>query len=278
MKYSLLSVFTIFAPRQPMCYDKSYLTKKQEKYAKRYGDGPDEVKFVQEQLFKLNMGPVFHASGFTHPNVPVMIDHTKTIHLFSWGLIPYWVKSPKEAVEISNRTINARAETMFEKPAFREPARNRRCLILIDGFFEHHHKNKKVFPYYVQLKDGSPITLAGLWDEWKDEMSGIVRRTYTVVTTQANPLMTRIHNNPKLEAGPRMPLILPKEREQNWLNPIHEKADQDLIESLVQPYDEKELEAFTVRRLRGKEAIGNKPEAVQSFRYSELEESQGTLF
>jgi putative SOS response-associated peptidase YedK len=167
---------------------------------------------------------------------------------------------------------------MFEKAAFREPARNRRCLVLVDGFFEHHHKNNKTFPYHIRMKDDSPMTFAGLWDEWKDEASGIVRSTYTVVTTRANPMMARIHNNPKLEEGPRMPLILPKELEQDWLKPIHEKADQDLIETLIQPYDEEELEAFTVRRLRGKEGVGNKPEAVQSFRYAELEETQGSLF
>lgn len=261
-----------------MCYDKSYLTKKLEKYAKRYGDSEEEIKFLHEQLANLNVGPVYHVSGFDHPQVPVMIDGTKTIHLFSWGLIPFWVKSPKEAVEISHRTINARSETMFEKPAFREPARHRRCLVLVDGFFEHHHKNSKTFPYHIHFKDNSPMTMAGLWDEWKDEASGIVRRTYTVVTTRANPLMKRIHNNPKLEEGPRMPLILPKELEQDWLKPINEKADQELIETLVQPYDETALEAFAVKRLRGKEAIGNKAEAIEPFRYPELEEQQGSLF
>jgi putative SOS response-associated peptidase YedK len=261
-----------------MCYDKSYLTKKLEKYAKRYGDSEEEVKFLQEQIANLNVGPVYHVSGFDHPQVPVMIDGTKTIRLFSWGLIPFWVKSPSEAVEMSHRTINARAETMFEKPAFREPARHRRCLVLVDGFFEHHHKSSKTFPYHIHFKDNSPMTMAGLWDEWKDEGSGIVRRTYTVVTTRANPLMKRIHNNPKLEDGPRMPLILPKELEADWLKPIHEKADQQLIETLVQPYDETALEAFTVKRLRGKEAVGNKAEAVESFRYPELEEQQGSLF
>jgi len=73
-------------------------------------------------------------------------------------------------------------------------------------------------------------------------------------------------------------LILPKELEQDWLNPVHEKADQELIEAMTQPYDEAKLEAFTVRRLRGKEAIGNKPEAVQPFHYPELDEIQGSLF
>ena len=249
-----------------MCYDKSYFTKRLEKYAKRYG-GAEDQKHVQDQLAKITINATYHASGFDHPSVPVMIDHSKTIHLFSWGLIPYWVKSPQEAVEISLRTINARAETMFEKPAFREPARNRRCLVMVDGYFEHHHKNNKTFPYHIRMKDDSPMTFAGLWDEWKDETSGLVRRTYTVVTTRANPMMTRIHNNPKLEEGPRMPLILPEGVEQDWLKPINEKADQDFIESLVQSYDEGQLESFTVKRLRGKEAIGNKPEAIQPIRY-----------
>lgn len=261
-----------------MCYDKEYLTRKQERYARRYGETAADVEYLMAQLNKLSVGPTYHASGFDHPLVPVMIDSSKTIHLFSWGLIPHWVNDPVEAVKISNSTINARAETMFEKPAFREPARNRRCLILADGFFEHHHKNGKTFPYHVKLKNDEPMTLAGLWDEWSDAASGITRRTYTVVTTVANSLMARIHNNPKASEGPRMPLILTKEFENDWLSPIHTQADQELVQELVRSYDEQELDAYTVKRLRGKEAIGNVPEAVKPFRYTELEETQGTLF
>lgn len=261
-----------------MCYDKEYLTKKQERYAQWYGHDPAEVEYMKEQLNKINLGPVYHASGFDHPIVPVIVNSSLDIELHSWGLIPHWIKSAAEAVAISNRTINARAETMFEKSAFREPARNRRCLVMADGFFEHHHKSKKTFPYYVKFKNDDPMTLAGLWDEWIDKSSGLVRRTYSVVTTRANPLLARIHNNPKMEEGPRMPLILPKDFFMDWLKPINDKIDQQMIEELVQPYDEEELEAYTVRRLRGKEAIGNKPEAVEPFHYAELEESQGSLF
>jgi putative SOS response-associated peptidase YedK len=261
-----------------MCYNKAYLTKRAERMARRYGHDEKEVTFILEQLQKLNMAPVYHASGFDHPNVPVIIDKSKTIHLYSWGLIPNWVKTPVEAVTISNRTINARAETMFEKAAFKEAARERRCLVLVDGFFEHHHKNGKAFPYYIALQNDEPIVMAGLWDEWTDKASGVVRRTYTVVTTNANPLMARIHNNPKASEGPRMPLILPKAAEHNWLTPIHEQADQDFIESLVQPFPEAELTVFTVRRLTGKESIGNVPEVLKPFRYPELEEQQGSLF
>lgn len=261
-----------------MCYDKEYLTKKQERYAKRYGETAADVEYLKDQLTKLSVGPTYHASGFDHPMVPVIIDSTNTISLYSWGLIPYWVKDPVEAVKISNSTINARAETMFEKPAFREPARNRRCLVITDGFFEHHHKNGKTFPYHIKLKNDEPMTLAGLWDEWTDKASGLLRRTYTVVTTVANPLMSRIHNNPKASEGPRMPLILTKEYENAWLRPISTQADQDLLKELIRSYDEQELDAYTVKRLRGKDAIGNVPDAVKPFRYAELEETQGSLF
>jgi putative SOS response-associated peptidase YedK len=90
--------------------------------------------------------------------------------------------------------------------------------------------------------------------------------------------MAKIHNHPKASEGSRMPLILPKDAEQDWLKPIHEKADQDLVESLVQSYPENELDAFTVKRLTGKEAAGNTPEALRLYRYQELEEQQGSLF
>jgi putative SOS response-associated peptidase YedK len=261
-----------------MCYNKAYLTKRAEKLAQRYGHNEKEIAFIGQQLKILNLNPVYHASGFDHPVVPVIIDITKQVHLFSWGLIPFWSKSALEAMTISNSTINARAESMFEKPAFRMPAREKRCLILIDGFFEHHHKNGKAFPYFIQLKNDEPMCLAGLWDEWEDKDSGIVRRTYTVVTTRANSMMSKIHNNPKASEGPRMPLILPKSTELAWLKPVHEKADLELIESLVQPYDNSAMESYTVKKLTGKESMGNKPQALIPFRYSELETQQGSLF
>lgn len=261
-----------------MCYDKAYLTKRQERYTQWYGTNPAEVEYLKEQLTILNLGPVYHASGFDHPLVPVITTAESRIEAYSWGLIPYWVKSPAEAVTISNSTINARVESMFEKPAFREPARNKRCLVIVDGFFEHHHKSNKTFPHYIRLKNDEPMLLAGLWDEWTDKNSAITRHTYAIVTTKANPLMARIHNNPKLEAGPRMPLILPKELAKSWLMPINEKIDQELIESIIHPNDENELEAFPVRKLRRKEAVGNIPDALQPHRYQELEDNQGYLF
>ena len=261
-----------------MCYDKTYLTKRQISYAKRYGETTEEIEYLKEQLNKLGVAATYHASGFNHPIVPVILNASKKIELFSWGLIPFWIKNPIEAVKISNNTINARAETMFEKAAFRESARNKRCLVLTDGFFEHHHNNAKTFPYHIKFKNDDPMTMAGLWDEWTDETSGLVRRTYTIVTTSANSLMARIHNNSKAESGPRMPLILKKEFERDWLKPISTEVDQKLIKDMIHTDYDLELEAFTVNRLRGKEIIGNVPQALQPVRYAELEETQGSLF
>jgi hypothetical protein len=90
--------------------------------------------------------------------------------------------------------------------------------------------------------------------------------------------MTRIHNSPKASEGPRMPLILPKTVENDWLKPINEKVDQDFISSLAQPYGDEEMESFTVKRLTGKEAVGNVPDAIKPHRYAELETEQTSLF
>ena len=122
------------------------------------------------------------------------------------------------------------------------------------------------------------MTLAGLWDEWKDPRSGLVRSTHTIVTTTPTSMMMRIHNNPTLEDGPGMPLISPKELERDWLNSINDKADKELIESVIHPYDESELVSFTVARLLGKTTITNTPEALLHRVYTESESTQGSLF
>lgn len=129
-----------------MCYDKNYLTKRQERYAQWYGRDPAEVEYLKEQLNKINLGPVYHASGFDHPLVPVITEPSMKIELYSWGLIPFWVKTPAEAVQISNRTINARAEACLRNLLFvNQRAPGDASLWWMD-FFKDHHKNKKTFP------------------------------------------------------------------------------------------------------------------------------------
>ena len=250
-----------------MCYDLAFLTRKEIKYAKRFGTDED-ISDLEERL------RTFHATGFDHPEVPVIYNREPTkIRVFEWGLIPFWAKDLNGAIKIRQSTLNARAETIFTKPAFRDAAeKGNRCLVLVDGFFEHHHKGGKTFPYYISREDGQPFALAGLW--WKWHGDGFTKDTFTVITTEGNSLLSRIHNNPKLE-GPRMPAIIPQEFESTWLK---EGISQQEVIELLRPFDDSQLKSWTVPRLRGKNAIGNLPEAIQEHRYEDLEAEQGSLF
>ena len=113
------------------------------------------------------------------------------------------------------------------------------------------------------------MTVAGLWSEWLDKETGELVNSFTIVTTKANPLLTKIHNNPKLNEA-RMPVILADEDIDTWLAPINSPEDKAKVNALIRPWTGEELTAHTVRRLRGKEAIGNVPEATQEYHYPEL--------
>ncbi|MEP2670416.1 MAG: SOS response-associated peptidase [Cyclobacteriaceae bacterium] len=255
-----------------MCYEIRTSTLSQQQYVDRYGDSVDPKEL--ERVFDGSQ-PTYHASGFDHPDLPVIINQSPAnIQLLNWGLIPHWTKSIEDVVRIQNQTLNARAETLFEKPAFKESVVSRRCLIIADGFFEHHHKNGKTFPYHIQMKNNEPMSLAGIWDTWNGE--GMERTTVSIVTTRANPLMSRIHNNPKMSEGPRMPLILPKENEMDWLN--LSVSDAKDLEHFTLPFNESLLEAYTVPKLKGKLAVGNTVKAITKYDYQELTTVQTGLF
>jgi putative SOS response-associated peptidase YedK len=149
------------------------------------------AQFVQSELFK----PVYSASAFTFPFMPVITgENTNRIVLLQWGLIPFWVKNDEFAQQIKRQTINARAETVFTKPAFRAAAATRRCLVLVDGFFEWRLLNNQRYPYYIRLIDHQPFALAGIWEKWHNPDTGREFRTFSVITTKANPLLEQIHN------------------------------------------------------------------------------------
>ncbi|UII29109.1 SOS response-associated peptidase [Fulvivirga maritima] len=198
-----------------MCYDISTLTFKAKKYATYHGIGTDSIDEVMRKG-----PPIYHASGFSHPDIPVITDdNPNEMKLFQWGLIPKWVKDAASATKMSNNTLNARGETIFEKNSFRSSAKSKRCIVVVDGFYEHHHFNGQAYPFYISMKNEEPISLAGLWEEWQG--------TYTcsIVTTTANPIMAKIHNNPKASENHRMPAILPKEQEKVWLQQINDPLD-----------------------------------------------------
>ena len=129
---------------------------------------------------------------------------TRELVAFRWGLVPFWAKDPS----IGNRMINARAETIAEKPSFRAAYRKRRCAILADGFYEWRREKDGKTPYYISLASGDPLAFAGLWESWTDKATGESLQTATIVTTAANDFMNPLHH--------RMPVILVPETATRW--------------------------------------------------------------
>lgn len=132
---------------------------------------------------------------------------------FRWGLVPSWAKDPS----IGNRMINARAETVAEKPSFRSAYRERRCLILADGFYEWHTEGGVKIPYFISLASGEPFAFAGLWENWQCKETGETLETTTIVTKAANDFLSQLHQ--------RMPVVLQPDNAPRWLG-----GDMELIE------------------------------------------------
>jgi putative SOS response-associated peptidase YedK len=247
-----------------MCYDIKTKVEAALKRARHYGN-EEAVQMLIEQFRPFLEDEFFHVSGFAHPKLLIYTSKNFELPVIaSWGLIPFWVKNEQQQLDIWNKTINARGESIFEKPSFRTPAKSKRCLIYIDGFFEHHHFNGKTYPFYIQRVDNEPIVLGGLWDEWTNKESGEIVNSFTIVTTKANKLLSKIHNNPKLKEA-RMPLILDEKEANKWLKGSPEEA-----KKLIVPTSDELLKAHTVRKLRGKNAVGNSPLAIKEFIYPEL--------
>ncbi|TSE07931.1 SOS response-associated peptidase [Aquimarina algiphila] len=252
-----------------MCYDIKTSLETQLQRAKLNNDSQKIVELT-EKLAPFTDLPLYHSSGFKHPQILIYTDESPNVPIVStWGLVPHWVKDQEQKKKLWNNTLNARGETIFEKPSFRDSAKDKRCLIYIDGFYEHHHYNNNTYPFFIYRKDLKPIALAGLWSEWRDIETGELLYTFAIVTTTANSLMGKIHNNPKLKE-PRMPVILPEELEDNWLNPINDELDKKAIQELIREYPEEELDAYTVDRLRGKEYKGNTKNISNKLEYKDL--------
>jgi len=172
------------------------------------------------------------------PSQPVAVianTGVKRVELFRWGLIPSWAKDPS----IGDRMINARAETLAEKPSFRAIYRKRRCLVLADGFYEWKQEpgSRGKTPMYIRLASGKPFAFAGLWDAWRPEAGDLVR-SCTIVTTTPNQLMQMIHT--------RMPVILERDAYAQWLDPTEQLAER--LDALLRPFAADEMTAYPVSR------------------------------
>ncbi len=164
-----------------------------------------------------------------------------------WGLIPGWAKDPA----IGNRMINARAETVAEKPAYRAAFRRRRCLVAADGFYEWQPTGKGKQPYFIRMRDDRPFAFAGLWESWEGPDSSQID-SCTLLTTEPNELLRPIHN--------RMPVILSGEDYRRWLDPAVEDPGQ--LAPLLRPYPSHEMTADPVSTFVNSPA-NEGPECIQ---------------
>jgi putative SOS response-associated peptidase YedK len=181
-------------------------------------------EFPEKVLPRYNIAP-------SQEVLAVVSDGEKiTGKMLKWGLVPYWANDPK----IGFKMINARAETVDEKASFKHAFKKRRCLVLADGFYEWRKEGNKKIPYRFTLKSERPFAFAGLWEKW--DKHGDSMYTCTIITTKANELVKEIHE--------RMPVILPKEWEEVWLDPAID--DTEYLKSLLRPYPAEEMKMYEV--------------------------------
>ena len=197
----------------------------------------DEIaeRFVTERLPDLE--PRYNIAP-TQPVTVVTQNGARHLAQYHWGLIPSWAKDRS----IGHRMINARAETLAEKPAFRTALQRRRCLIPADGFYEWREADNPEeggrTPMYIHRRDDALFAFAGLWDEWRDPQSGDPLRSCTIITGTPNPLIAPIHD--------RMPMILRPEDEARWLDTTLRETEPLL--SLLAPYPADQIEVYPVSR------------------------------
>lgn len=237
-----------------MCYNVAVANKKDIK--KLVGLGIEVNSSVEE---------VHTVSGFTFPKLSVLTSgNPRQVELFNWGLIPKWCRDEQQAHEMRENTLNAKAETIFEKPSFRASIDKKRCLIFVNGFYEWRDYNKKKYPYYITLKEQDTFALGGIYESWVNKETGEIMDTCSIITTEANPLMAMIHNSKK-----RMPLIFEKERMFDWVKPEMSKVE---INSMMKPLDEQFMEAHTISKLITSRTVNpNVPELKKEFLYPELQ-------
>ncbi|MBI4760686.1 MAG: SOS response-associated peptidase [Chloroflexota bacterium] len=189
-------------------------------------------------LFPAQFAPRYNIAP-SQPVLAIPNDERSAADFFIWGLIPMWAKDPS----IGARLINARSETLAEKPSFRGSFKYKRCLILADGFYEWKTVagKKTKIPYYIHMNDRRPFAFAGLWDSWESP-DGSNLKTCTIITTEPNELMATLHN--------RMPAILHPRDYAKWLDPSPQTPESLL--PLLKPYPADAMTAYPVSTLVNK--------------------------
>lgn len=185
------------------------------------------------------------------PTQPVVVvvqrAGSNALETMRWGLIPSWAKDAK----IGAQMINARAETVAEKPSFKQSLLKRRCLVIANGFYEWHTVGNRKIPMFIQLKSGEPFGFAGLYDTWKSP-TGESINSCAIITTTANELMQSIHD--------RMPVILSPDQQRVWLDAANQNIHQ--LVALLKPYPSDEMTAHPVSSLVNSPR-NNSPECIR---------------
>jgi putative SOS response-associated peptidase YedK len=235
-----------------------------------YNVSTKKVGKLSEKQFKAKSDPAilpggsYYLSGFSNPLVPVISNlNPSLITEFNWGLIPDFCKTEMDAKDMQSKTLNAKCETVLTLPSFKSSIREKRCLILVDGFYEWRTIGKQKYPYFIKYKDNDVFAMGGIFNDWVNKQTGEQTKTFSIITTPANDVMAKIHNT-KL----RMPFILPKGLEHDWLNV---NLSENEIVDLMKPLADGELEAHTISKLiTNKNKNPDTAEVQLEFEYPEL--------
>jgi len=192
--------------------------------------------------------PTYNLAPTDEAAVVVERGERRAIRAYRWGLIPSWAKDEK----IASKLFNARAETLATSGAFREPFRRRRCIVPADAFYEWQRQAGARQPFLIRRRDEAPLALAGLWSGWHHPETEQVIRTFTIITTSANPLLAEIHN--------RMPVVLARKDWDLWLDPDNHETEE--LTGLLQPAPDDGLVLFPVRPLVNN-VRNNGPELIE---------------
>jgi putative SOS response-associated peptidase YedK len=208
----------------------------------------------------------YHENGFDYlPSPIVTTGDPDNFKLFNWGFVPFYMTDKDKAMMLRTQTLNCISEEMYEKPSFRDAAKNeQRCLIPVTGFFEWRWLDEAgtvKIPYYVTFRDQQVRSMAGLYSRWKNSETGEYYYSYTLLTTKANTILDYVHNNKK-----RMPVFIAPEDEKSWLSKGLTKAQ---VLDLCQPYQDNAMRAYTISKLlTTKNVITNTPEVIVPFNYN----------
>jgi putative SOS response-associated peptidase YedK len=238
-----------------MC-GRSSLTKTEKELEKRF-----RATFYSDELERYNPLPNYNVAPTQM--LPVITEgDANRIHIFRWGLVPFWAKD----LSIGTKMINARSETLLEKPAFKSLIASKRCIIPLDGFYEWKKDDKgNKIPFRIVVTDQEIFGAAGLWDVWVDKVSGQEWHTFTIITTPPNHLMEAIHD--------RMPAILLRDNESLWLDEAVRPSE---AVELLSPYPSENMRAYQVSALVNN--VRNRAKEVMEPVLGQKPGVQGTLF